>query len=95
MDKASIKSKFQVETKGIEIMRVVAKARGNVKAEVKRNGKGEMTLGLCAAEGIEKGRTRAEANMRGARYRPCIQKNMLTVTMNILMLLQATDQHLL
>ena len=47
-------------------MRVVAKARENVKAEVKRNGKGEMTLGLSAAEGIERARERAEAKMRGA-----------------------------
>ena len=44
-----------------------AKARKNVKAEVKRNGKGEMkTLGLSAAEVTERARTRAEANMRGA-----------------------------
>ena len=34
-------------------LRAVAEARENVKAEVKRNGKGEMkTLGLSAAEGI-------------------------------------------
>ena len=64
MAKASIKSKFQVEAKGIEIMRAVAKARENVKTEVKRNSKGEMTLGLSAAEGIERARARAEANMR-------------------------------
>ena len=53
MSKSSIKSKFQVEAKGIEIMRAVAKARENVKTEVKINGKGEMkTLGLSAAEGM-------------------------------------------
>ena len=53
MSKASIKSKVKVEAKGIDRMRDVAKARENVKAEVKRNGKGEMkTLGLSAAEGI-------------------------------------------
>ena len=56
-----------MEAKGIERMRDVAEARENVKAEVKRNGKGEMkTLGLSAAEGIERARARAEANMRGA-----------------------------
>ena len=66
MDKDSIKSKAKVEAKGIEIIRAVSKARENVKAEVKRNGKGEMkTLGLSAAEGIERARARAEANMRG------------------------------
>ena len=52
MAKASIKSKVRVEAKGIEIMIAVAEARENVKAEVKRNGKGEMNLGLSAAEGI-------------------------------------------
>ena len=52
MSKASIKSKVQVEATGIEIMRAVVKARGNVKAEVKLNGKGEMTIGLSAEEGI-------------------------------------------
>ena len=42
-----------MDAKGIEIMKAVAEARENVKAEVKRNGKGEMkTLGLSAAEGI-------------------------------------------
>ena len=56
----------KVEAKGIERMRDVAEARENVKAEVKRNGKGETTLGLSAAEGIEIARARAEANMRGA-----------------------------
>ena len=66
MAKASIKSKVQVEAKGKEIMRAVAKARENVKAEVKRNDKGEMTLGLGAAEGIERARARAEAKMIGA-----------------------------
>ena len=49
MAKASIKSKVNVEAKGIERMRAVAKARRNVKAEMKRNSKGEMTLGLSAA----------------------------------------------
>ena len=52
MAKASIKFKVQVEAKGIKIMRAVAEARENVKAEVKRNGKGEMTLGISAGEGI-------------------------------------------
>ena len=66
MDKDSIKYKFQVDSKGIEITRSVAEARENVKAEVKRNGKGEMTLGLSAAEGIERVRSRAEAKLRGA-----------------------------
>ena len=67
MAKASIKSKVKVEAKGIDIMRSVAEARENVKAEVKRNGKGEMkTLGLSATEGIERVRSRVEANMRGA-----------------------------
>ena len=48
-------------------MRSVSKSRENVKAEVKRNGKGEMkTLGLSAAEGIERARARAEANIGGA-----------------------------
>ena len=40
------------------------------------------TLGLSAAEGIERVRTRDEAKMRGALERPSIQKNMVTVTMN-------------
>ena len=52
MAKASINSMVRVEAKGIEIMRAVAEARENVKAEVKRNGKGEMNLGFSAAEGI-------------------------------------------
>ena len=48
-------------------LRAGAETRENVKAEVKRNGKGEMkTLGLSAAEVTERARTRAEANMRGA-----------------------------
>ena len=58
MAKAYVKSKVQLEAKGIGIMRAVAEARGNFKAEVKRNGKGEMTLGLSAAEGIERVRAR-------------------------------------
>ena len=66
MAEAFIKSKVQVEAKGIEIMRAVAKEREIVKAEVKRNGKGEMTLGLGVAEVIERARSRAEAKMRGA-----------------------------
>ena len=42
-----------MEAKGIYRMRAVAKARENIKAEVKQNDKGEMkTLGLSAAEGI-------------------------------------------
>ena len=50
MAKASIKSKGNVEAKGIDRMRAVAKARENIKTEVKQNGKGEMkTLGLSAA----------------------------------------------
>ena len=56
---------IKVEAKGIERMRDVAEARENVKAEVKRNGKGEMTLGLSAAEGIERVRARAEDKMGG------------------------------
>ena len=56
-----------MEAKGIERMRAVAEARENVKAEVKRKGKGEMkTLGLSAAEGTEIARARAEAKIRGA-----------------------------
>ena len=48
-------------------LRAGAEARENVKAEVKQNGKGKIkTLGLSAAEDIERARTRAEANMRGA-----------------------------
>ena len=66
MAKASIKSKVQLEAKGIEIIMAVAEARENVKAEVKRNGKGEMTLGLSAEDGIERERAREEANIRGA-----------------------------
>ena len=48
-------------------LRAGAEAREKVKAEVKQNGKGDMkTLGLSAAEGIERARSRAEAKMRGA-----------------------------
>ena len=36
-------------------MRAVSEARENIKAEVKRNGKGDMnTLGLSATESIER-----------------------------------------
>ena len=67
MAKSSIKYKVNVEFKGIERIRAVAEARENVKADVKRNGKGEMkTLGLSAVEGIERARARVAANMRGA-----------------------------
>ena len=66
MAKASIKSKVEVEAKGKEIMRAVSEARENVKAEVKRNGKGEMILGLSTVGGIKRARARAEDNMRGA-----------------------------
>ena len=56
-----------MEAKGIEILRAVAKARENVKTEVKRSDKGEMkTLGLSAEEGVERARARAEAKMIGA-----------------------------
>ena len=66
MAKASIKYKFKVEVKGIERMRSISKSRENVKAEVKRNGKGEMkTIGLSEAEGIERARSRAEAKLKG------------------------------
>ena len=48
-------------------MRAGSEARENVKAEVKRNGIREMKiLGLSAAEGMERVRARAEANMRGS-----------------------------
>ena len=48
-------------------LRAGAKARENVKSEVKQNGKGEMkTLGISAPEGIERAKTRAEAKVRGA-----------------------------
>ena len=48
-------------------MRAISEARENVKAEMKRNGIVEMkTLGLSAAEGIERERAREEAKMRGA-----------------------------
>ena len=67
MAKASIKSKVKLEANGIERMRAVSKARENVKAEIKRNCKGEMKiLGLSAAEGIERARERVGAKMRGA-----------------------------
>ena len=67
MAKPSIKSNVKVEANSIERMRDVSKARENVKAEVKRNGKGEMkTLGISAAEGIERVMSRAETKMRGA-----------------------------
>ena len=59
MDKASIKSNFKVEAKGIDIMSVVAEARENVKAEVKQNSKGDMTR-------KERARARVEAKMKGA-----------------------------
>ena len=56
-----------MEAKGIEIMRSVAEARENVKAEVKRNGKGNMkTIGIIAVEVIERERARAEAKTRGS-----------------------------
>ena len=54
MAKTSIKYKVKVEAKGVDIMRAVAEARENLKAKVKRNGKGEMTLGLIEAEGIDR-----------------------------------------
>ena len=67
MAKASIKSKVKVEAKGIERMRAVPETRENLKAEVKRNGIGEMkTLGLSAEEGIESARAKAETKTRGA-----------------------------
>ena len=67
MAKASIKSKVNVEAKGIERMRDIAEARENVKAEVMQNDKGVMkTLGLSVAEGIEIARARAKAKMIGA-----------------------------
>ena len=47
-------------------MRYGAKSRGNVKAEVKRNGKGEMkNHGHSTADGIERARVREESKMRG------------------------------
>ena len=54
-----------MDAKDVEIIRAVAKARENVKAEMKRNGKGEMTLGISAAESIERATSRAYANIRG------------------------------
>ena len=57
MDKSSIKVKAKEEAKGIDRMRSGSESRENVKAEVKRNGKGEMkTLGISAAEGTERAR---------------------------------------
>ena len=51
---------------------------------MKQNGKGEMkTLGLSAAEGMERARSRAEAKMRVALYGPSNHKNMVTLTMTI------------
>ena len=48
-------------------MRDGGKARKKFKAEVKQNGKGETkTLGLSAAEGIERAREGEEAKMRWA-----------------------------
>ena len=66
MYKSAIKSKAKMEAEGIEIMRARSEAMENVQAEVKRNGKGDMkTLGISAAESIERARSRAEAKMRG------------------------------
>ena len=79
-----IKYEAKVEAKGIKRMRSGAKARENVKSEVKRIGKGEMrTIGLIVAEGIERARASMEAKMRGEQERPSNHKNMVTVTMNI------------
>ena len=65
MNKAAIKSKSKVDAKGIDIMRSGSKARLNIKAEMKQNGKVDMnTLGLSTAEGIERARSRTEAKMR-------------------------------
>ena len=56
-----------MEAKGIERIRDVFEARENVKAEVKRNGKGKMkTLGISEAEGIERESAKLETKMRGA-----------------------------
>ena len=56
-----------MESKGIERMRAVSKARENVKAKVQRNYKGKIkTLGISVAEGIERARARAEAKIREA-----------------------------
>ena len=41
------------------------------------------TLGLSAADGIERARTRAEDKMRGAWEISSNNKNMITVTINI------------
>ena len=67
MARSAIKSKANMEAEGIQIIRDGGKARKNFKAEVKKNGKGETkTLGLSAAEGIERAREGEEAKMRGA-----------------------------
>ena len=48
-------------------MRYGAKARENVKAEVRRNGKGEMnTIGISMVEVRKRERARAEAKTRVA-----------------------------
>ena len=66
MSKSTIKSKAKVEAKGIERIRAGAEATETFKAEVKRNGKGEMkTLGLSVAEGIQGARSSAKAKLRG------------------------------
>ena len=55
-----------MEDEGIDRMRAGSKARENVKAEAKRNGKGEMkTLGISVADGKERTRSKADAKMRG------------------------------
>ena len=65
-------------------MRDRSKARKNVKAEVKQNGKGEMKiLGISAAEGIERIRAREKSKMKGALNGPSNHKKMVTVTMTI------------
>ena len=67
MAKYSIKSEAKVESEGIERIKAGSEARENVKADVEQNSKGEMkTLGISAAEGVERARARAEAKMRGA-----------------------------
>ena len=51
----------------VSMLRAGSEARENVKAEVTRNGKGEMkTLGLSPSEGIERLRASAETKIRGA-----------------------------
>ena len=73
-----------MEAEDIERMRAGSKARENVKAEVKQNGKGEMkTLGLSAVEGIERARSRSEAKMRRELEGSSNHKNMVTVIMTI------------